>query len=280
MIRGRKVILSEEQTYKIIETYNSELSLFDTGKLFNLSSRFIWEFLVKNNIKIRKHSDIRKHQLDEYYFDNIDSEEKAYFLGLLFADGNVNSKYNSIDLKLHERDKDILIKFSHIIFGKEILYNKNNNQFLFRISSKRIKDRLIELGCIPRKSLKIVYPNIEEKYNNHFIRGYFDGDGCISYYGKDYDLTIISTENFCNSMLDIINNNTEIIGKMRKDKTMLAHGNNITTYLRYRGNRRVEKVMGWIYKDATIYFERKHNKYLNLKKWIEEVDLKKQFKNN
>lgn len=57
---------------------------------------------------------LRKYSLNESYFEKIDSEEKAYFLGFLFSDGSV-SKY-SLNLSLAEVDKEILEKKSRKIY--------------------------------------------------------------------------------------------------------------------------------------------------------------------
>jgi intein/homing endonuclease len=213
-----------------------------------------------------------KHIINDHLFDDIDTEEKAYFLGLLFSDGNVSSSSNAINIKLHNKDKDILEKLSNIIFCSPARLYKSENNTILKFSSKPIKDRLVELGCIPNKSLKIVYPNINENLNNHFIRGYFDGDGSLYSHDHDYVIALISTEDFCKSINDIINNNFNINGILVKDKKMLSNGNNITTYLKYTGTRKAAKIMDWLYKDANIYLERKHNKYLELKQWIAEVD--------
>lgn len=50
-----------------------------------------------------------------------------------------------------------------------------------RIGSKKVFHDLLKLGLTPRKSLTIKFPNdIPNKYFGHFIRGYFDGDGCVT----------------------------------------------------------------------------------------------------
>jgi hypothetical protein len=228
--------------------------------------------LHKNNIHVRNYSEInRKHKVNENYFSTIDTEEKAYFLGLLFSDGNVHAKYNSVVLKLQEKDKDILIKLSHIIMDKELLYKSEDN-YVLKFSSYKIKQDLIKLGCVPNKTFKLEFPKININLYSHFIRGYFDGDGSIVRYKNDFCISLISTENFCNSVNSIILEQLNIVGKINKDKEMLARGNDITSILLYQGNRRVQKILDWLYKDATIYLERKYQRYLELKLWIENVD--------
>jgi intein/homing endonuclease len=280
MTYHKKINLSHEQLEQIITVYKSGLSAKKVGKQFGYSGEFIQKTLRNNGIKLRTRIEInRKHPVKEDFFDVIDSEEKAYFLGFLFADGSVHHKSNAIVLKLQKRDRKILTKFSHLILGTEhLLINKNN--YLLRFSSFHIKQRLIELGCMPNKTFILTFPILDPSMYHHFIRGYFDGDGCISLYKADYDVSIISTEDFCISTQSIIANQLDIMSTISKNNKMVARGNTITSYLRYRGNRQVLKLMTWLYKDATIYLERKHQKYLNLKQWTEEVDSRtSQYKN-
>ena len=211
--------------------------------------------------------------LNTKLFDSINNEQSAYFLGLLFADGNVHSKYNSITLKLHERDVDILEKLQPII-GVDRLYRSGSNLSI-KFSDKNIKDKLIDLGCIPNKSLKIVFPNIDESLRHHFIRGYFDGDGSIFSNAFDYQVAIISTESFCKSINEIIIDQLGIAGRISKEAAMLVRGNDITAKLSFGGNRRILKIMEWLYRDATLYMERKYAKFMLLKSRCDDVDAKR-----
>lgn len=271
----RKIILSNDIISEIINLYQSDLSASKIGRQFGLSGEYIRCLLKNNKVIVRKYHEInRKHIVDEHYFDVIDTEKKAYFLGLLFADGNVASKSNAITIKLHQRDKNILLILSNIIFGKEILYVSEEN-YILKFSSNHIKNRLIELGCMPNKTFKLKFPNITENLFHHFIRGYFDGDGSIYSHKKDYAANLMSTEDFCLVVKSIISKQVGLTSKIYKNESMLAHGNDITSYLLYRGNRRVAKLMNWLYQDATIYLDRKYQKYLQLKSALENTDNKK-----
>lgn len=270
-----KIILSNNIVSEIIDLYQSGISTSKIGRQFNLSGEYIRCLLKNNNIYIRKYYEInKKHTINEYLFDCIDTQEKAYFLGILFADGNVHSKYNAITIKLHKKDKNILVKLSNIIFSKIVLYTSENN-YVLKFSSHHMKQKLIELGCVPNKSLKLFFPQIDAKLYSHFIRGYFDGDGSIYRYKNDFGMNIISTEKFCFSIYEIIYDHVKISGSVNKDKKMLSHNNNITSILSYAGNHRIINILDWLYKDATIYMERKYEKYLELKQWVESVNSRK-----
>lgn len=222
-----------------------------------------------------------KYIRNENYFDIIDSEDKAYFLGFLYADGNnFIGKYDyKITISLMEKDKEILDTLNRKIYpDKELLYrksqkifNKKTNkwitskpQYKLQINSKYMCNVLLEHGVMPNKSFKIRFPNfIDEKLYNHFIRGYFDGDGSIgSYLGKHiktekFRISIISNHLFLNDLQQIFNNELNININILNRQCGISE-------LRCCGNVKVKKIMDWIYKDSTIYLERKYLKYLKL----------------
>ena len=142
----------------------------------------------------------------------------------------------------------------------------------FQFSSYHIKNRLVELGCLPCKSLKLEFPNIPEEHYRHFIRGYFDGDGCIGRHNNDYYFAMMSTKNFCTKVNEIIYEKLEINSWVYNDPQLLKHGNDISCVLRCNGNRRVFKILNWLYKDSETYLIRKYNRYQELYNRIEEVD--------
>lgn len=126
--------------------------------------------------------------------------------------------------------------------------------------------QLTKLGCMPAKSLILEFPKwlIDPVLQRHFIRGYFDGDGSI--YSKeptktghiDYGWQITSTQSFCENVYDIMRRETDCQFYLAKCS------NNITYTLSSGGNLQVQKIMNWLYRDATIYLPRKYEKYLTL----------------
>lgn len=135
----------------------------------------------------------RKHFYKEDIFEIINNEEKAYWLGFLFADGNVQYKDEinkpkryAIELTLSEKDKPHLRKFEkfinceNIIKEKTVKYkDKVYKAVRIYLSSKRMCDDLINKGCIPKKSSIKKMPKLDEDLITHFWRGYFDGNGSI-----------------------------------------------------------------------------------------------------
>lgn len=215
-----------------------------------------------------------KYRLNESYFDTIDNENKAYFLGLLMADGCVSDK-NTVTLTLKECDKhiiDALIKELETNSPLKFIKNDKNNQsnyYTVTFYSKKLCKSLIKLGCIPRKThlLKWDVSFMDEKLINHFVRGYFDGDGCISYRlhkGKYLKSTInfTSSKCFCEGLSMLIKQ------KFKYNMYMSTrHKNSNTKTVELSGNIQNKNIINWLYKDANIFLKRKREKsesFLNL----------------
>lgn len=90
----------------------------------------------------------------------------------------------------------------------------------------------------------------------HFIRGYFDGDGCITSSKSNIKWSILGTSNFLSSIQDIM------VEKLQLNKTKIYKAKNIYS-LEYKGRKQIKTIKEWLYNDATIFLERKYNKFLN-----------------
>jgi hypothetical protein len=181
-----------------------------------------------------------------------------------------------INIKLQKGDKIILERFRDLISPLspvEIVKDSSVSGIYYRlrINSKLLTQQLTKLGCVRAKSLILTWPEwlIDPKLQQHFIRGYFDGDGSL-YARKptntgqiDWGWQITSTNNFCNSVKQHIENTLQIhcSKSLPHPKT-----NQITTTLSVGGNLQVKKVLDWLYQDATIYLPRKYEKYLEFAK--------------
>ncbi len=127
-----------------------------------------------------------KYKSNEDFFKKW-TEEMAYTLGYFYADGSlenatsIRGKYirvSSIDKATIVNIKNWLSSEHTIIINQPSLGNRKTS-YLLRIGSHKLYDDLALLGLYPNKSLTITFPDIPKKYLSHFIRGYFDGDGCV-----------------------------------------------------------------------------------------------------
>ena len=194
-------------------------------------------------------------------FEKIDTEEKAYWLGFLYADGSVGSKEDKLELGLAEKDLKHIEKFKTFMnINNKISYREKTKSYRMSFRSAKCKQDLINKGCVPKKSLILNFPNENQvpKYLiRHFIRGYFDGDGWFTNTEKCFQLGIIGTENFINGFLDSIEN----IDK--KNKIFDVHREDGAKRYVFGAYNDVLNFLNWIYKDSNIYLDRKYASYLD-----------------
>lgn len=279
----------------IVSSYKKGETITYIAKLFKISTKRISNVLKDNNVKVINNT-CRKYDIKQDFFDIIDSPEKAYFLGLLYADGSVTPKKYTVSIGLSEKDKDILEVFKKLIYTTKkplalVKPSKNNKilgvavdkkpQYLFRIYSKRMCDRLIELGCIPRKTYLCKFPNIKDNpFIKDFIRGFFDGDGHIGVYkgGKRSHrkygrISFVGTLDFLIELKSIIDSNLDVKCYITK-----SHRTEIVKELRITRNKDTLKFLDWLYERTYPTLKRKYQAYLELKKY-ESIPLKKRTSN-
>lgn len=257
----------------VINLYINGKQQREIAQILNCEQTTISNILRRNNIKTRVGKKIIYTDINTSFFKKINSEESAYFLGFLYADGCVQTKNNAyvISLKLKSDDQIIIEKFRDIMSPSspiKITTNKGspNIYSYFRINQKEICEQLILHGCLPNKSLILEFPTtISDELIKHFLRGYSDGDGCI--YNNHFKnkktvntiWKIVSTKQFCQQTSQILKKE---LGVNCSQSLSSPQTNNITTTLTVGGNLQVKKVLDWLYQDATIYLPRKYNKYL------------------
>jgi len=231
---------------QFITTKTNELA-----KKHNICISSIYNILKKYDIKKTTVHKNRKYTLNEHYFEKIDSEDKAYFLGLIYADGNINPDNSTIRLRLQERDKYILEKLNEkcnsnrpLRLNKFKAENWQNSSDLSLSSVKMFND-IQDKGCFINKTFSLKFPTEKQvpiHLQNHFIRGVFDGDGCI-YSGKLNAFSIIGT-------IDLLKEIQKILVKECKlsyNKIPPKHKtNNIICTLRYGGTHYLIRIREYI----------------------------------
>ena len=181
---------SNEEKENIVKLYLEGNSTVAIGKIYNFNHHSIAAVLDEYHVDRRDTSHCnRTYSVNEEYFDNIDTQNKAYFLGFLFADGNNGMQKTTISLSLQEKDRDILEKLRIDAGSNKPLRfisseRKRNNgegynykdKYALTVCNKHWCERLSELGCVPNKSLVLKFPDyLSDDMLPHFIRGYFDG---------------------------------------------------------------------------------------------------------
>jgi hypothetical protein len=267
-------IFTPQEIKLATDLYNNGKQQWEVGLALNCKQTTISSILRRNGVPTRVGKKIIYTDVNINFFKEINCEESAYFLGLLYADGCVqtdNTTY-SVSLQLKSSDQYIIEKFRNIMSPSSIIKTSCGGKYShFRVYQKEICDQLIFHGCIPRKSLVLQFPTtVPSELIRHFLRGYSDGDGTIyknrqkqkTPTSKQHINTIwkfVSTKQFCNTASKILQEQVGITcsQSLSKPKT-----NQITTVLAVGGNLQVRKVLDWLYQDATIYLPRKYDRYM------------------
>lgn len=215
---------------------------------------------------------MRKYKLNEDYFEKIDTEAKAYFLGYMVADGYVysirkNTETDSMAICLNEKDIDILKYFQkELETDRPIKIQQQSNNYgdsiisRLTVYSKKICSDLSKYGIVPNKTGNEVMPSIPNAFMKHFIRGFFDGDGTVFISRNYITVGFTSNENFLKNLTEFIHNELGL-----DIKNIYKESNTEKAYrLYYSRINEVDKIYNYLYNDATIYLERKKNKFKEL----------------
>jgi hypothetical protein len=255
--------LTEIDCGNICDDYLLGLSYNLLSEKYNICTWSIGNVLRKNNIKSR----IRKHNCNEDYFEKIDSNEKAYWLGLLFADGYVrkrkqfNGKHKqggTVGISLKNGDEYLLEKLIIDLGSTYKLTKQIKDEFLsykLEVNSSKMADDLINLGCIPNKSLILMPPNLKDKFIPHFIRGYFDGDGSIGKYGGRLKFSLLGTNELLVWVLNFFKN------KGMKTTPKISKKKNIHS-IQVNSKLDIELIKNILYNSSNDYYlKRKKEKF-------------------
>jgi len=206
-----------------------------------------------------------KYRLNEHVFDNLDSEAAAYYLGFIYADGYVNKIANALVVNLAEKDicvVEAMQKFFETDTPVRIEpkisppTGKVVQSCKLQITSEHLANRLKELGIAPRRPyFSRVLAHLPERQYRHFIRGYMDGDGSVSlpkwasirFYGKEDTLSWF----------------LKILGENGASKNVTVRPGQGISNIGFGGVQCVS-IINYLYRDATLFLERKHTRAMAL----------------
>lgn len=255
---------TEEDVLQWKTMYENGMLLMDIASQYNVTATTVRKRLQAIGVMIDRYT----YHFDEHFFDNVDSQDKAYLLGMLWADGcNYKSK-NCVNLSLQEQDVSLLEQINTLTQNERPLYKINigkidtnyHDQYCITWGSKYFCDVLDELGMVPRKTLVLEYPLcISEELHRHFCRGYLDGDGCISLKnnGQFAAISMIGTRMFLNKVKEIILDQLGVEVSVYRDE----RARDPICVLHCGRKDDVKKILDWIYDGANVFLQRKYDKY-------------------
>ena len=259
-----KIIFSQSELEHILHLYTVQnMSVLAISNRFNVNPSVITRVLKENNIVIRNNNEYKARSIDSNFFEKIDTEEKAYILGFIYADGCITN--HALQIKVSKKDVEILEKIKMSLKSNHKIgtyinsngYGIGNEYCAIRMVDKKIEQDLSALGVISRKTKILTFPTsdqVPQDLIRHFIRGFFDGDGSV--YKHDYpSMSFTGTyEMLCGvkkELQKIINTQANIYPYKNKD---------IFDY-KVGGTNQMKKIYDYFYKDATIFLGRKKNKF-------------------
>lgn len=260
----------ENDKEEIIKKYISGLSLDKLRDIYpQYGKNRIYRMLKENGVMRNNSEKSRKYTYNKNFFKAIDTEEKAYWLGFIYADGYIVNGINgknkdALGITLNGKDKGHIDKFkkaidsNHPIKIYKTKYNSNSARII--IQDEELVEDLIKLGVLRNKSLILKFPAtniVDESLIYHFIRGYFDGDGSFKKKGRKisgYDFSVLGTIEFLTELRTYLGIDNDI-RKCNKNND----SNNY--HLTFGGNQKVKQISKLLYKNANIYLDRKYKRY-------------------
>lgn len=212
----------------------------------------------------------KKYSVNEDYFNKIDLEHKAYFLGLMASDGCITDE-NKLLIGLAREDDEVLKMFKscinytgplYLIAGRTLAHK---DQTRLQIRNKTLYEALRKHGITERKSLTLKFPDLPDDMIPHFIRGYFDGDGSVKFNHGVMNIRFVGTSEFLTKLQDIL------IEKCQLSKVKMFQANKAknTFELTYGGDTQCLRIYDFMYLNSTRFMQRKKGKFD--KHWEEKL---------
>lgn len=256
---------------KIIELYDELFSSEQIANKLNISKSGVHKYLTsieKNRSNYETY--VLKIRDIERYFDKLDNQIKVYWFGFIIADGHFHQQ--GLRISLNQIDKDYIKQLAEIFDVKTRDFErKRPNGYISKMvqldfNSKYMSKSVNELyGCGGNKarssSLHEIFDKIPKKYINHFVRGYFDGDGSAGVYlTKRGDLRrnfgFTGNIKFINELIKILSKYTG----SSKRKSFPIKNSNYSSAITYSSKDDIQKIVEWIYSDHKICLIRKRDK--------------------
>lgn len=269
------MILSEKEIKKIYEEeyIGQHIGACSLREKYDCD---MYSLFRKYNLPIRNDKEKnKKYYCNVDYFETIDTQEKAYWLGFIMADGyiGVNNGNRRFGISINSDDIEHLYKLKSALSATHPIHEYTVKQGYkvgakycrLIIAEEKLVADLIRQGCVEHKSNIIQPPNIAKELRRHWIRGFMDGNGSISItnteYGDSYAIRFTSTDQVLNWIMDELIEDNIITRRYPLKKRKPEQ---IVSAFDFGGNYLSKKYCDYIYQDAVIYLQRKYDRYIRL----------------
>lgn len=213
------------------------------------------------------------YTINDNYFENIDTPRKAYWLGMIYADGSIKKIKDELEETLAEGsrrltfglniDDEYMVKNLIDDLGSDHYVHHYKTLAYFNISSVKMFNDLVNHGIVPNKSYVYTFPlNVPNNLITHYVRGVFDGDGCVTGKEKQMQVQITGNKPFCDWICKVIGKGH--VTKYSDKKTVFRW--------RMGGWKQVKWFYEYLYKDADMFLERKYDVF-NTASFIDSPDI-------
>lgn len=268
---GKRIELTNEQENIIIYHYvDLQESAIKSGKAVGVSDAVVKRVLYEHNIPLRTiNKPQQKFTIKKDFFKN-QTKDMAYVLGLLASDGSVSASKNLIYIELQRADRELLEKVNKILENtrpvKDYETSRGYENSKIYFYSQEAKEQLKEYHIIPNKtnSTEFTFPEtLRKEFWNDYIRGLFDGGGCI----KDTNGTPTwEINSVSKNLIDVIQQYFLDLGIEMKIQTFSKNRNMPVYRLYCYSQEKCHKIFNILYNNTELYLNRKKQKFINLLK--------------
>ena len=254
--RNKNLINNKDLIIKMYEV--DRISTAAIGKKFNVTDHTVSSYLKSLGCNVsRKRS---RTPILSNYFEKIDTQNKAYFLGLIAADGSVfQCNKGKIVFSISLIDKDLLDLLSTEICGSDKLVREvkrkyrdgSSKMYEIKFSDEIFTNNLISNGILINKTFTLDFPNIDEEFISHYIRGYLDGDGTVYKFSGKLFIAFYGNKIFIPKLRDYLFNNNILETKY----AIIDRGNHCSIHI--SSKKANLSMYNYIYNNSNIYLKRK-----------------------
>ena len=266
--------ITKEVQKNIVDYYLSRpMSLQECSNKFNLCKPTIAKVLNDNNIPRYSKNQIFNPNFEESYFETIDKEAKAYYIGFIITDGNVHissekkaNRQAMISITQKENDAYILQTFLDEVKSNRSVGHDGRGCCQCAVMSNKMADDLSKYGIVPRKTIYAYLPTFKKELMPHLIRGILDGDGNIK--SKQTKRRHEHAVSFCGShplMEDIANYLSEELGISKPN--VYDYSDRQLSEIKWQRKDEIHLIYNYLYNNASIFLKRKHDTFLAFEKY-------------